>query len=465
MAGDVSGKSEADHSDQIRWDQVSGNKWRLALLGLGLLALQALALALHDRWDADYGFVTAALLSAGVYLLAARVLSRSAPAVGMLGIVVLFALMLRLLYVWAPTLHSSDAYRYVWDGRVQAAGINPYRYVPADQALAHLRDEAVYPKINRADYAVTIYPPVAQMAFRLFQVLGDSLLGLKLGLLALEGLAMWVLVRLLTLLGRPREELLLYAWHPLPLWEIAGDAHVDAGMMSLLLLALLASTARRQLLTGALLAGSVLFKPIALAALPAFWRPRDWRAPLAFVLVAAAAYVPYLEVGAGVTGFLIPYTGEEGLTDGRGFFLLALLERLSGSLPGYAYPAYLAVAGLTLGGLALAAVRNPHRDLATLARQAQWLLFAFLLFLSPNYPWYFLVLVPLGCLAPWPPAAALTLTAVVLYTAPPIEGEPATFLAQAALHAVVAVALAAELYRRPRPADNAPEFPTRKPLR
>ncbi len=233
--------------------------------------------------------------------------------------------------------------------------------------------------------------------------------------------------------------------------------------MILLVVALWASTSGRHLLTGVLLAGSVLFKPITVAALPAFWRPWDWRAPLAFALAAVAAYLPHLDVGAGVIGFLIPYTGEEGLVDGRGLFLLTLLGRLLGPLPAYAYQAYLVAAGLVLGGLALAAVRELRRDLATITRQAQWLLFAFLLLLSPNYPWYFLVLVPFVCLAPWPPATALTLTAVVLYTAPPIDGEAETFLAQAALHAVVAVALVIELYRRWRRLDNAPESVHRKP--
>jgi hypothetical protein len=333
-------------------------RWRLVLLGLGLILLESLALALHDRWDADYGFVAVALLGGGVYLLAARVIVRIGRRAGILAIVLAFAVIFRLLLVGGSTIHSSDAYRYVWDGRVQSAGINPYRHVPIDQAVAHLRDEAIYPNINRADYAVTIYPPAAQMAFLLFHHLGDSLLGLKLGFLALEGLAMWALVRLLTVLGRPREQLLLYAWHPLPVWEIAGDGHVDAGMMVLLVVALWASTSGRRLVTGALLAGSVLFKPATVAALPAFWRPWDWRVPLAFALAAVAAYLPYLHVGAGVIGFLVPYTGEEGLVDGRGFFLLALFERLTGSLPAHAFQAYLLAAGLILGGLALAAVRR-----------------------------------------------------------------------------------------------------------
>ena len=51
--------------------------------------------------------------------------------------------LMRALLLFAPP-HSTDIYRYIWDGRVQADGINPYRYVPADPALAHLRDAAIY---------------------------------------------------------------------------------------------------------------------------------------------------------------------------------------------------------------------------------------------------------------------------------------------------------------------------------
>ena len=81
---------------------------------------------------------------------------------------------------------SDDAYRYVWDGRVQAAGINPYRYAPADPALAELRDDAIFPKINRAEYAVTIYPPVAQMFFFLVTRLGENVTTMRLAMLGCE---------------------------------------------------------------------------------------------------------------------------------------------------------------------------------------------------------------------------------------------------------------------------------------
>src|SRR5204862_1171502 len=75
------------------------------------------------------------------------------------------AVAMRLAMLWVEPYLSSDIYRYIWDGRVQAAGINPYRYVPKAPELARLRDAEIWPNINRPDYAVTIYPPAAQAIF------------------------------------------------------------------------------------------------------------------------------------------------------------------------------------------------------------------------------------------------------------------------------------------------------------
>ncbi|MGH7754009.1 MAG: hypothetical protein ACREN5_14475, partial [Gemmatimonadales bacterium] len=102
-----------------------------------------------------------------LYLLALGLVARggtTGPAA--LGLVLGFALVFRLLLVWTPVYLSSDAYRYLWDGRVQWAGVSPYRYPPAAPELGMLRDLEVYPHINRPT-AVTVYPPAAQWVFAL----------------------------------------------------------------------------------------------------------------------------------------------------------------------------------------------------------------------------------------------------------------------------------------------------------
>lgn len=422
----------------------------IALIGAALVGLNAVALAVHGRWDADHGFVAVVLVQAALYLLAARLLSRTPATAATLALIVAAAAGLRLTLLFEPPLHSTDIYRYVWDGRVQAAGFNPYRYVPADEALAALRDGAIYPNINRADYAVTIYPPAAQAAFWLFSRLAETIWGMKLGWLVLEAVAMLVLVRLLVRSGHPPSHLLLYAWHPLPVWEIAGDGHVDAGAAAFLVFGLAAWAAQRRLLAGGLLAVSILFKPVALAALPAFWRRWDWRVPLAFAVVVVAAYVPYADLGRAMLGFLPGYVSEEGIASGQGFLVLRLIALVVEPLPEIATVIYLAAAATVLAGLALIFGLDRRCDVVIAARQAQVLIFVFLLLLSPNYPWYFLALVPLGCLSPWMPARVMTLFGVILYAAPPLDPAPRTVLVQSILYGTVMTALAFDLYTRRR---------------
>ena len=427
----------------------------IAAIGASLVLLNLLALAAHGRWDADLGFVAVVLVQGGLYWLAVRLLPRAPSNAAILAIIVAVAAALRLSLLFEPPLHSSDIYRYVWDGRVQAAGISPYRYVPADPALAALRDDAIFPNINRADYAVTIYPPAAQAAFRLFTRLAETLWAMKLGWLALEAAAMLVLVRLLVRAGQPASNLLLYAWHPLPVWEIAADGHVDAGMAAMLVFALAAWAARYRFLAGGLLALSVLFKPTTLVAIPAFWRRWDWRVPAAFALIVVVAYLPYAELDAGAFGFLPGYVGEEGIGSGQGFLLLRLIALLDLPLPQAAPFTYIAAAAVMLTGLALAFVADERRDTVTAARQAQMMLLTFLVLLSPNYPWYFLALVPLGCLSPWMPARLTTISCVVLYAAPPRDAELQAVLVQSILYGIVIMTLAFDLYtHRGRAADR-----------
>ena len=434
----------------------------IAGIGLSLLVLNLLALTAHGRWDADVGFVAIVLVQGLLYWVAVRLLLRVPSNAATLAIIVAVAAALRLSLLFEPPLHSSDIYRYVWDGRVQAAGISPYRYVPADPALAALRDDAIFPYINRAGYAVTIYPPAAQTAFLLFTRLAETVWAVKLGWLALEAAAMLILVRLLARSGQPASRLLLYAWHPLPVWEIAGDGHVDAGMAALLVFALAAWAARYRFLTGGLLALSVLFKPTTLVAIPAFWRRWDWRVPAAFVFVVVVAYLPYAELGAGAFGFLPGYVGEEGIGSGDGFLVLRLIALFDLPLPRAATFAYLAAAAVMLTGLALTLVADERRDTVTAARQAQMMLLAFLVLLSPNYPWYFLVLVPLGCLSPWMPAQLTTVLALILYAAPPHDAEPRTVLVQSILYGTALAALAFNLYTRDRRMVDASPRPTER---
>jgi hypothetical protein len=79
-------------------------------------------------------------------------------------------------------------------------------------------------------------------------------------------------------------------------------------------------------------------------------------------------------------------------------------------------------------------------------RATGWLLIAFLVLISPNYPWYFLVLVPFLALSPSATAWVLTSASVLFYDAVPNDILPAYEVRIAAFTVAVLAALAHDLW-------------------
>ncbi|MBI3434494.1 MAG: DUF2029 domain-containing protein [Proteobacteria bacterium] len=379
----------------------------------GLLVAITIATPWAFRAAGDNVYMLFAV-AAGLLAMTATPLAERAPAAAALWLIFAVAVLLRMILLFTEPLLSSDIYRYVWDGRVQAAGINPYRYVPASEALAHLRDTAIYPNINRADYAVTIYPPVAQMFFFLATRIGDNVTAMKAALVACEAGTVGIIILLLRRLGRSATRIVAYAWHPLPMWEIANSGHIDALMVALMMAGIWLALGGRGARGAVSIALAGLAKPFALPALPALWRPWDWKVPAAVAAVIALAYTPYLSVGSGVLGFLTRgYLREESLANGETIWPLAAWRWLGGQMPGDYY-LYLALAALVLALLSIrAATREAPSPDGTLT-DISHLLLATLLLLSPNYPWYFLALTPFVALIGGAPLWAVTLGALFL---------------------------------------------------
>jgi hypothetical protein len=420
--------------------QAWGPMLRLAAIAVALAALIAAGPHLHLTYG---GWALMLMFAAnGVGILLALRTADGADQRRVLIAILAGGLLMRLGPLLAEPYLSTDIYRYVWDGRVQAAGVNPYRYMPVAAELAHLRDAAIFPNINRPDYAVTIYPPVAQALFLALTRLGESVVVMKLGLLGFEAATVAMLIGLLHRLGRPLTGVVAYAWHPLPIWEIAGSGHIDIAMCALLMAGLLMFLNGRTLPAGVAVTLGALVKPAALLALPVFWRPWNWRLPLVVIATAFLAYVPYLSVGSGVLGYLWGYIEEEGLAHGRGFHLLRLTEHFTGHLPGGALRVYAAVATLVMIGLAVAVAFRKDRSAETAVASLVWLLAAFLILASPHYPWYFLVLVPLLAIHPSATAWVLTLACPVIYNSVPGVGWPAYEARIAAFTLATAAALA-----------------------
>ena len=432
----------------------------LALLGAGLLALTAGGLATHLPGALDEGsnarqaaFVALAAGASLLYFGACLLVVRGPQARRAVWVVLTVALALRLMVLTAPSFLSSDLFRYVWDGRVQLAGINPYRYVPADPALAPLRDGAIYARIDRRDYAHTIYPPAAQLVFRAIAAVRQSETAERLAMTGFDVLAIVVMLRLLAIARQDPARVLIYAWNPLSVWEFAGNGHVDAVAVGLLSLAMLARVRGRGALTGMAFGAAVLVKFLPLIAAPALWRPRgarrwmDWTVPVASLGTIVALYALYVDRSVSVLGFLPGYAQEEGLGSGTGIYWLDVASRFV-PLPAGRGTLWLAMAAILLLALGLWMVfirKLPQAgDPVPVARDMAVLGAAMTAAITPHYPWYFVWLALPSCLAPMPSVIWLSAAAVLQYHDP--YGDPV--LQFSAIYLPFAALAAVEIWRR-----------------
>ena len=396
---------------------------RLCLLGAAQLGLTVTALSLHLPGSLGLGtltlkswFVALMGISAAVYILAVRLILSRPGLRQAVWVVLLVAAAMRLPLIISPPFLSTDVYRYVWDGRVQAFGLNPYRYMPADPELSSLRDDIVYPRINRAEYAPTIYPPTAQLVFAAIGFVWSNVTTVKAAMLGFEALALFCLSRLLTAASLPSDRLLIYAWNPLPLWAFASDGHIDAAVIGLLALVLLLRTRHHLLATGVALGLMTLVKFLPAAVAPALWHRRDgWRTAAACIVTIAALYGLYSSAGVKVFGFLSGYGSEEGYDTGGGFWLLAGLAQIM-PLPPQSATLYKLAAALLLAATAawIAFIRRPD-DPVALCAAAGTLMAILTCAISPHYPWYFAWLAVPSVLAPSPALLWLSVSPILLY--------------------------------------------------
>ena len=77
-----------------------------------------------------------------------------------------------IAFLSIPTGSDDDVRRYVWDGRMQRLGYNPYIVVPDDPAVAALHT-AETRTLNHPDLP-TPYPPGAELFFRAVTAIHES---------------------------------------------------------------------------------------------------------------------------------------------------------------------------------------------------------------------------------------------------------------------------------------------------
>ena len=319
---------------------------------------------------------------------------------GLLLVAFAFAIAFRVPSAVAPVGADNDMVRYLWDGRIQRLGYNPYAVVPSDPALAHTHTDQTARMPSRHDR--TPYPPAAQLFFRLIVTISDSAIAMKLALVACDLLTILIVWRWLAATGRSEWLTLAYAWNPLVVLEVAHSGHLDALGALWIATAAFCLGGQRKMLASLAFVLAIASKLVPVVLFPLFIgrvRPRD---VIAGAALLAALYLPFasgLEVPLGN----VPNVVDRIRFNGPAFAALSAVS----------FPRVAAAVGL---GLAVSAAgwarwRLSESDPAAWA----WPMALAIACAPVIYPWYLLYVTPFLFTTSTLPLTAWTISALWVY--------------------------------------------------
>ena len=355
-------------------------EWRVYALGATLCV--ALTICARNFSDRGGPYFMAFLALAGIaYLLAVReffITPRLSRRVVVIGLVL--AAVWHVAFLRMPSGADDDIHRYVWDGRLQRFGYNPYLVVPSDPAVNWLHTPETR-NLNNPNLP-SPYPPGAQVFFRTVTAIQESTFALKVAFVACEVGIVFVLLDILRCTRQEAHLVLAFAWNPLLAVEVAGSGHIDV-VGALLLVVSAAALVRRWRATAAVALGlaiAVKFLPVVL--LPIYWKRVRVRDAALAAAVAGFLYVPFLNHGRIPIGSLGRYV-QTFRFNGPVF---AALDRVA--------PPQLLVGLAVLVGLVTATwLRSAAPEWSPGA--FAWPMAACLLCAPAVFPWYLLWLLPL----------------------------------------------------------------------
>lgn len=353
--------------------------WRVYALGVTLL----IALTFCGRNFADRGgayFLTWLGVAGIAYLLAIREFSatpRLPQHVVITGL--LLAAVWHVEFLRVSPGADDDIHRYVWDGRAQRLGYNPYLLIPSDPALASLHTSETR-TLNHPDLP-TPYPPGALLFFRAVTAIDESVFAFKVTFVFCELAMVLILLDALRLEKRVPHWVLAFAWNPLLATEVAGSGHIDIVGALLLLISFAAFLRHQRTIAAVALALAVAVKFLPVVLLPLYWKRIRIRDAVLAVLAFGLLYVPFLNHGRIQLGSLSTYVQSFRFND----LLFAALEQ-------FITPQTLAALAMFVG---FATAIRMRRSSAELSADAFVWPMAVSLFCAPVvYPWYLLWMLP-----------------------------------------------------------------------
>jgi glycosyl transferase family 87 len=351
------------------------------LYGLGAILLLSLAICSQKFSDAgEPSFIIWLVLAGIAYLLAIREFLFT-PSFPRRVIVVGLALtaVWHVLFLLKPPGSDDDIHRYVWDGRVQRLGYNPYVLIPNDPAVTVLHTPETR-ALNHPDMP-SPYPAGAQLFFRVVTAIHESVFAMKVAFVLCDLAIVLLLFDVLRRSRQPAHWVLAYAWNPLLATDVAGSGHIDILGALLLLISVAALWRNRRALAAVAFALAIAVKFLPIVLVPLFWRRLRVRDALLGVFVFGLLYLPFLERGRIPTGSLSAYVQSFRFNDP----VFAMLERLT---------APHVAAGLAVFAGFLTAIWMGRNSAELPPDALAWPMAAALLCAPVVYSWYLLWLLP-----------------------------------------------------------------------
>jgi hypothetical protein len=225
----------------------------------------------------------------------------------------LAAVIFRVVLLFSDFLLSDDVYRYIWDGHLINSGVNPYLFAVNNPLLD--RYEISERLLVNHNWMASPYLLTAQAYFGFItKIFPQSVMAFRISTMVLDLLTAVFIYKILQLLKRNLSLVLIYAWHPLIIFESTLGAHIDFLMMFFLITSLyfllksfleIQSEQAFLNLSAFLFAAAVLTKGWPLMFVQIFLWLWGWRRTLFMLLVVFAGIFVFVpSAGLGLFGMM-----------------------------------------------------------------------------------------------------------------------------------------------------------------
>ncbi|HET7179447.1 MAG TPA: hypothetical protein VFI14_06975 [Chryseosolibacter sp.] len=327
------------------------------------------------------------------------------------------SIVFRAVLLFSIPALSDDFYRFIWDGRLLAAGIHPFAHVPSfymsvEHSIPGL-DAELFSKLNSKE-TFTVYPPVAQLISFLAVKFSDgsvpgTTIAMRIIIFCFELGTLWIFPRIIRRFNLPRNSVLIYALNPLVILELTGNLHHEGVMIFFLLAGILFLRQNRYSMSAIAWGFSVCAKLIPLLFLPLLVRYIGWKKSVIFWIVTASCcvilFAPLLNPDIIRLMTSIGYYFQRFEFNASLYYLV----RAAGYLVAGFNIIYIAgpllgvIAAGTILNIAFAKLRSvPEVDITNdLFIRMMWCLLTWFLCTTILHPWYIITLLAISVLTPY----------------------------------------------------------------